>query len=54
MFAIPTRGELFKRVCHDADVPRAIEKLPDMLHHMRMVYDRTNQLYTLEELHALP
>ncbi|XP_017865981.1 PREDICTED: ceramide-1-phosphate transfer protein [Drosophila arizonae] len=54
MFAIPTRGELFKRVCNDANVSNAIQRLPDMLRNMQNVYNRTDQLYTLEELHSLP
>ncbi|XP_030387292.1 ceramide-1-phosphate transfer protein [Scaptodrosophila lebanonensis] len=52
MYAMPTKAELLKRVCQD--VPSAIEKLPDMLRHTRVVYDRTDQLYTLHDLHSLP
>lgn len=54
MFAIPTRGELLKRVCHTENTSRAVEKLPEMLQHMYSVYNRTDQLYTLHDLHNLP
>lgn len=54
MFTIPTRGDLLKRVCHNMDVTRAMELLPEMLRNMRMAYDRTNELYTLHDLHNLP
>lgn len=52
MYALPTQGELLKRVC--ANVPRAIEILPEMLKNTKIVYDRTHALYTLYDLHALP
>jgi len=54
MYTIPTRGDLLRRVCHNVDVARAVEMLPDMLKHMHMVYDRTDKLYTLHDLHNLP
>ncbi|EDW01216.1 ceramide-1-phosphate transfer protein [Drosophila grimshawi] len=54
MYAMPTRGDLLKRVCRNVDVSRAVAKLPEMLQHMRIVYDRTEQLYAQEELHNLP
>lgn len=54
MFAIPTRGELLKRVCHTENTSRAVEKLPEMLQYMYSVYNRTDQLYTLNDLHNLP
>ncbi|KAH8331608.1 hypothetical protein KR074_007905 [Drosophila pseudoananassae] len=52
MYAMPTRGELLKRVC--TDIQMATENLPAMLEHMRANYDRTEQLYTLHDLHSLP
>lgn len=52
MYALPTQGELLKRVC--SNVPRAIEILPEMLKNTKIVYDRTHALYTLYDLHALP
>lgn len=52
MYALPTQGELLKRVC--INVPRAIETLPEMLKNTKCVYDRTEKLYTLYDLHALP
>ncbi|EDV36136.1 uncharacterized protein Dana_GF12108 [Drosophila ananassae] len=52
MYAMPTRGELLKRVC--TDIQMATENLPTMLEHMRANYDRTEQLYTLHDLHSLP
>lgn len=52
MYTMPTRDQLLGRVCRD--VPDAIECLPRMLAATALVYDRTHQLYTLHELHALP
>ncbi|KAH8401818.1 hypothetical protein KR009_008078 [Drosophila setifemur] len=52
MYAMPTRGELLKRVCTDVEL--AERNLPTMLQQMRANYDRTEQLYTLHELHSLP
>ena len=52
MYALPTQGELLKRVCDN--VPKAIETLPHMLKHTKLVYDRTENLYTVYELHDLP
>ncbi|XP_073844625.1 ceramide-1-phosphate transfer protein [Musca autumnalis] len=52
MYALPTQGELLKRVC--SNVPRAIEILPEMLKNTKVVYDRTHALYTIYDLHALP
>ncbi|XP_037714322.1 ceramide-1-phosphate transfer protein [Drosophila subpulchrella] len=52
MYAMPTRGDLLKRVCFDVKVAK--ENLPTMLEHMRSIYDRTEQLYTLHDLHSLP
>ncbi|XP_017040889.1 ceramide-1-phosphate transfer protein [Drosophila ficusphila] len=52
MYAMPTRGDLLKKVCSDVEVAK--ENLPTMLEHMRTNYDRTEQLYTLHDLHGLP
>lgn len=52
MYAMPTRGDLLKKVC--SDVEAAKENLPSMLKHMRTNYDRTEDLYTLYDLHSLP
>ncbi|KAI9583493.1 ceramide-1-phosphate transfer protein [Glossina fuscipes] len=52
MYALPTQGELLKRVC--CNVARAIEILPEMLNNTKLVYDRTEALYTLYDLHHLP
>ncbi|XP_017837011.1 ceramide-1-phosphate transfer protein [Drosophila busckii] len=54
MLAIPTRGELLNRICRKDDIQRSIEILPIMLEHMRIVYDRIDQLYTQQDLHNLP
>ncbi|BFG05745.1 ceramide-1-phosphate transfer protein [Drosophila madeirensis] len=52
MYAMPSRGDLLDRVCHD--VPSAVAMLPKMLQNTRKAYDRTEQLYTLYDLHNLP
>lgn len=52
MYALPTREQLLKRVCQD--VERSIVLLPDVLHISKMVYERTEQLYTDFDLHELP
>ncbi|EDW31832.1 GL10756 [Drosophila persimilis] len=52
MYAMPSRGDLLTRVCQD--VQSAIAKLPEMLANTRRAYDRTEQLYTLHDLHNLP
>ncbi|XP_016990729.2 ceramide-1-phosphate transfer protein [Drosophila rhopaloa] len=52
MYAMPTRGDLLKKVCSNVEVAK--ENLPTMLDHMRTNYDRTEQLYTLHDLHSLP
>ncbi|KAH8297350.1 hypothetical protein KR044_010567, partial [Drosophila immigrans] len=54
MYTIPTRGDLLRRVCNNVDVARALQLLPEMLQQMRSAYDRTNELYSLHELHNLP
>lgn len=52
MYAMPTRGDLLKRVCYDVEVAK--ENLPPMLKNMRINYDRTEDLYTHHDLHSLP
>lgn len=52
MYAMPTREQLLNRVC--ADVERAISILPDVLGISKVVFDRTEQLYTEFDLHTLP
>uniref|UniRef100_A0A1I8P6F2 Glycolipid transfer protein domain-containing protein n=1 Tax=Stomoxys calcitrans TaxID=35570 RepID=A0A1I8P6F2_STOCA len=52
MYTLPTKEELLKRVC--ADVPLSKELLPEMLRNTKIVYDRTNALYNLHDLHSLP
>ncbi|XP_055859199.1 ceramide-1-phosphate transfer protein [Episyrphus balteatus] len=52
MYAMPTKGELLKRV--GVSQSRATEILPDMLKATKIVHNRTESLYTLFELHELP
>lgn len=52
MYAMPTREQLLNRVC--ADVERAISVLPDVLIISKVVFDRTEELYTVHDLHSLP
>jgi len=52
MYALPTREQLMKKVCNEPD--KAILILPEMLEVMKIVYDRTQQLYTINDLHGLP
>lgn len=52
MYALPTQGELLKRVCCNPE--RVAEMLPEMLKNTKIVYDRTQALYTLYDLHHLP
>lgn len=52
MYAMPTREQLLNRVC--LDVERAINVLPTVLEISKVVYDRTDKLYTEYDLHALP
>lgn len=52
MYALPTREQLLNKVCQD--VERSISILPDVLQISKIVYDRTEQLYTDYELHSLP
>ncbi|XP_053964510.1 ceramide-1-phosphate transfer protein [Anastrepha ludens] len=52
MYALPTQGELLKRVCVNAS--HAVEVLPEMLKHTKSVYDRVEILYSAHDLHGLP
>lgn len=52
MYALPTREQLLNRVC--IDVERSISILPDVLDVSKVVYERTEQLYTDFDLHSLP
>lgn len=52
MYTMPTRDQLLNKVC--LDVESAIELLPDMLATTKCVYDRTQQLFTVYDLHGLP
>lgn len=52
MYAMPTREQLLNRVCFD--VERSMSVLPDVLDISKVVYHRTEQLYTEYDLHALP
>ncbi|XP_031625480.1 ceramide-1-phosphate transfer protein [Contarinia nasturtii] len=52
MHVLPTRDQLLNRVCQDAE--RSIAFLPDVLETSKIVYERTEQLYTDFDLHALP
>lgn len=51
MYALPTREQLLNKVCQD--VERSISLLPDVLEISKIVYDRTEQLYTDFDLHSL-
>lgn len=52
MYALPNRDQLLKKVCQDAE--KAVEVLPTMLNVTKMVYDRTENMYTSFDLHGLP
>ncbi|XP_067630753.1 ceramide-1-phosphate transfer protein [Eurosta solidaginis] len=52
MYALPTQGELLKRVC--LNVSRATDVLPEMLKQTKCVYDRIELIYTMHDLHGLP
>lgn len=52
MYALPTREQLLNKVCQD--VERSIALLPDVLHISKVVYERTEQLYSDFNLHELP
>lgn len=51
MYAMPTREQLLNRVC--SNVERAISVLPDVLGISKIVFDRTEELYTVHDLHSL-
>lgn len=52
MYTMPTREQLLTKVC--LDVSQAIVILPDVLLVAKTVYDRTEELYTVHDLHGLP
>lgn len=52
MYALPTREQLLNKVCED--VERSLSVLPDVLEISKIVYDRTEQIYSDFDLHALP
>lgn len=52
MYAMPTREQLLNKVCIDAE--RAIVALPNVLESAKIVYERTEKLYTDHDLHTLP
>lgn len=52
MLAMPTRDVLLKKVC--TDIEKATKDLPRMLEMSKIVYDRTEELYTKYNLHSLP
>lgn len=52
MYALPNRDQLLKKVCHDAE--KAVLTLPSMLNVTKLVYDRTENMYTDFDLHGLP
>ncbi|KAJ6643928.1 Ceramide-1-phosphate transfer protein [Pseudolycoriella hygida] len=52
MYTMPTRDQLLNKVCLDVDF--AIQLLPEMLETTKIVYDRTQQLFTDLDLHGLP
>lgn len=52
MYALPTREQLLNKVCQDVEQSTAL--LPDVLDISKMVYERTEKLYSDYELHELP
>lgn len=52
MYAMPTREQLLNKVCIDAE--KAIVALPNVLESAKIVYERTEKLYTEHDLHTLP
>lgn len=52
MYALPTKTQLLNRVCED--ITSAIAILPDMLAVTNNVFDRTENLFTANNLHELP
>lgn len=52
MYAMPTREQLLTKVCLDAE--RALLALPNVLQISKIVYDRTEKLYSDHDLHELP
>jgi Glycolipid transfer protein (GLTP) len=52
MYALPTRDQLINKVCDDVNAAFAV--LPAMLQSSKLIYDRTQDLYTVYDLHGLP
>lgn len=52
MHALPTRDQLLTKVCVDIEKSKLV--LPDAVAVLKVVYDRTQQLYTDHDLHGLP
>lgn len=52
MHALPTRDHLLSKVC--VDVPKAVDGLPIAIDVIDQVYNRTENLYTVYDLHGLP
>ncbi|XP_033335795.2 ceramide-1-phosphate transfer protein [Megalopta genalis] len=53
MYTMPTRDVLFKKVC-GAEVQRNVDVLPKMLEVTEEVFNRTNNIYDIHQLHDLP
>lgn len=53
MYTMPTREALFKKVCGE-NVQRNIDVLPKMLEVTADVFNRTDSIYQIYQLHALP
>lgn len=55
MYALPTREQLLAKVCQDVERQRSsFALLPNVLDISKIVYERTEQLYTDFDLHGLP
>lgn len=52
MYALPNRDQLLKKVCEDAE--KSLEVLPTMLNVTKIVFDRTENMFTSFDLHGLP
>ncbi|KAF2886212.1 hypothetical protein ILUMI_19962 [Ignelater luminosus] len=56
MHTMPTREQLLKKICGDnsEDIQHALDMLPKMLEITSSVFDRIDNLYTVNDLHSLP
>ncbi|CAH1104890.1 unnamed protein product [Psylliodes chrysocephalus] len=55
IYALPTKGVLLGRVCGEPEnIQQALELLPDTLTATSLVFERTENLFTLHDLHTLP